>query len=260
MNLLFDLNTIPKVDNFWACIFALLWLVCGVLAIAGSNKIEAKFIWTLFAASMAFALIGAWVYVATYKDVGDELKKQKEQCEKILKERENFLVESKRDNALKDTCVQDRISLRNELTKANEKNQSLTSKLGTVEYKNELLAKELTKYKSEPYKYFCGYAAIRDKDSGKWGYLKKGDPKSSIEFMYDEACRFSEGRAFVKYNKSNKYGIIDTHLGKPLVSCIFEKPKWFENGRASVVYKGENIYIDKKGDKIDLIKNTLAAK
>jgi hypothetical protein len=259
MNFLFDISQ-PKVDNIWAYFLGVFSLICNILSIVYSKKIESKYVFMLFGMGVLGMFVGAYVYTSTYKDIAAELKEQKEECEKISKQREEHLIDSKRDHALKDTCVKEGEILKKQLESANQKIQSLGIENRDYKQENNSLSKELDKYQNDPYDYYCGYAAIREgKKTGKWGYLKKGYPRTTVEFIYDEACRFSEGRAFVKY-KSNKYGIIDTHLGIPLVDCIFEKPQWFEKGKAIVIYKGERIFIDKKGDKISsVINNTFAS-
>ena len=198
MNFLFDI-TQPKVDNIWAYLAGVLWLICSVLAIANSNKIDSKYVWTLFGVSVIFAGIGAFVYTSTYKDIAAELKEQKEQCEKISKQREVHLIDSKRDQAIKDSCIADRNVLKGELEKVNDKMVSLKMSLNDEVNENKKLEQELKKYKAHKYKFYDHVAVVRDSKTGKMGYLKEGYLMSSIEFVYDDACRFSEGVAFVKF-------------------------------------------------------------
>lgn len=259
-----------KINNVFALICfisaVLFSVLAGVIAIkqkptdTNGQKLIAQNMNRLIIAALCLATIGCIAHIWTYKNIEKELESAKTENIKITNDRDINKINTNVLHSIKDSCVKDKIKLREELTQISEENKSLNNRFEDLKIENRQLKLEITQFKSHEYQYYCGFAAVRDPKSGKWGYLKKGQPKSSIEFIYDDACRFSEGRAFVKYN-SSKYGIIDKSFGIPIVPCIFEKPQWFENGRALVTYKGERIYIDKKGDRISsAIKNAIAAR
>ena len=109
-----------------------------------------------------------------------------------------------------------------------------------------------------------GYAVVYNGE--KYGYLKENDFNyKDIKFIYDDACRFSEGYAFVKINgkgaiidkqfntiiadnekyevygnsfeglfcindiKTGKWGFVNPH-NKVVIPCIYDEVDYFSNG------------------------------
>ena len=84
---------------------------------------------------------------------------------------------------------------------------------------------------------------------GKWGYIRCGDCVPAIDFMFDYAYPYSEGKGLV--SKNSKMFFIDTNGGIQFEKKLFDYARPFDNGLAIVGEKAGDamVYyiIDKDG-------------
>lgn len=91
-----------------------------------------------------------------------------------------------------------------------------------------------------------GWYRYKNTRRNKVGFLDK-DKNLIIDFIYDDACAFSEGMAGVKLN--GKWGFIDESKNI-VIDFQYDNAYKFEHGLCMVFQNGKGYFIDKTGKKL----------
>ena len=178
---------------------------------------------------------------------------------KLVKDNEGLLKKCEKISSIKEKLFADKTRLSSDSASCFGLKKNLEFKIDSLisrkeDYKmqairareeNFHLKKEIKKQKAYQYDWHEGFAVVRDED-GMAGYLRQGGSKTEVSYIYRDACRFSNGRAFVKAANSERYGFVDKSLGKSLIPARYEDACWFEGDFAMVKLKGKWIWINKQ--------------
>lgn len=248
---LFDWSVIPKVANPFATIAFLATMVFFSLISLLNSKTPTNNK-TVIIFSIVILLLGVITLGLNFSD-NQSLKRDISLCEtemkRLLKEKELIFAENEKNKAFKDSFNIAKKELTNQLETLTKANHKLELKYQESLAENNKYRLELQKHKSYQYSFKEGFAAVRDPKTGMWGYQRKGQSLSEVEFIYIAACNFSEGRAGVVY-KSTKWGFVDKSLGPPILNCLYDEAEAFDKGKARVKYKGEWIFINSLGKRV----------
>lgn len=249
--LLFNWDIITEITNPFATIVFLGTLIFFFLTNILTTKTPINNKYVLYF-SVLMLLLGVITLGLNFSD-NQRVKKNLSVCEvehkRLQNENSVLFAANEQNKALKDSFYLAKEELTQKLENLIEANHKLELKYHESLVENNKYKSDLQKHKSFQYSFIEGFAAVRDPKTGMWGYQRKGQSLSDVEFIYIAACNFSEGRAGVVY-KSNKWGFVDKSFGPPIINCIYEKAEAFENGKARVKYKNKWIYINKLGEKL----------
>ncbi len=238
LNLTDAFGSAANVSNIFAMIC---FLGVGALILFRGMKNEQEdktklYIYSGLILFMCLAGLIAHIYNANQlKESNQELLNKIKDLEQT-KEQYLKLVDRARQDSLCCSNGQQEINkLGPEVAVLKEQNESLTYKLNNID----------AAIQSYVYGFAEGFATVKNRD-GKWGYLRKGSPITSVDFRYDVACRFYNGRAGVVC-QNGKWGFVDQSLGKPFIPCEYEEVYGFQGDSARVKKNGEWFWISKNG-------------